>query len=307
MEWIWIQPAVWSRIVPLNPSGSKDTQPISILKTNTNVSQPVGRHLLHSIIVARNDEHFIPHFTNDKTFYSTFYKWGKQGSKACINWSVPHNWWALEKDFKPIFITWHLILWQLLSNFLWFCITYWISLKILNHGQRFLEHDLTFSVQNCYVGHFFTVGALWSDFMSQGPLNMLSAFKHLFLSFCHPFWWNTIPPTDLRSGKKRKKAISSRKTSDGLRKKNDHCHLWIIVSLTPVLWHIAILPRTTVPYGRLPGTEGLYLPSAHSIEVTSSKFSINMFQINDWWVIKNCEKIQKLYTNVNYYYLCFKF
>lgn len=205
MEWIWVQPAIWSRAVPLNPCWIRRyTVHLHIENKHLQMlSQPVWRHLLHSIIVARDDEHFIPHLTNDKTFYSTFYKWGKQGSKAFTNWWVLHNWQALEKDFKPIFIMWHLILWQLLNNFLWLCITSWRSLKILKHGQRFLEHDLTLSIQNCCVGHFFTVGALWSDCTSPRSLNTLSAFKHLFLDFCHPLWWNTIPPINQQSGKKR--------------------------------------------------------------------------------------------------------
>lgn len=73
----------------------------------------------------------------------------------------------------------------------------------LHHGQRFLECGLTLSIQNCCVGHFFTVEAFWSDCTSQRSLNMLSAFQHLFLDSCHSLPRNIIPPINQQLGGKR--------------------------------------------------------------------------------------------------------
>lgn len=207
----------------------------------------------------------------------------------------------LEKAFKPILIR---LNYNFSSTFCGFALLTEKGLKLLPWHQRPLEYDLNLSIQNSFVIYFFTVGTLLSD-CTQSFLNMFSAFKPLIIDSCHPLSWSVICPL---ACSQKKKVISSMKTTDDLRTESDYLnHLWIIVSLIPLLWHIAILPWVSIPYGKLQGAEGRFLSSAPSIEATSSKFQ-KKYVLNKWLVgnTELWENIKSIYQ-CNYYFLCFKF
>lgn len=147
--------------------------------------------------------------------------------------------------------------------------------QLLNDSENsilYLWRLLVYGHPEIAMCYSFTRETLWLTYTPQTSSNGLSAFTSIDL----PYPSHTATSIQQNStGEGESKSILSMEASQSWRTERDSysspcrwlCHFYLLRQAVMCTWK-------TLPYAKCLGAEGLYLPSRHNLELSSSKFAI---------------------------------